>query len=841
MKNKLFCKALAVLSLWAVCGVMGAPPAQAQILGKISKGLNKVNKKLDKANQVLSGTTTPQGKGNGKAGSTSDEGATTIDERGWKAVEHTGRTPYLSPHVKFLQASKWNVTDVHENVFAIRRGSAYEFWRMDGTKLFDAKWMPSAGAQEPAFCGGVVPMKSAEPNAAGKQCICLLYLDGRVKELDPAITEATNFMDGLAIVTQRVNYRDKNFYINVRGEKVFPHLTESGLEDDIRPLHDGLRAFKAQGNWGFIDAQGKVVLPNKYYAVRDFSEGYAWVKAQRESYSVPEPSWTLIDKQGNVVFTAPENCQPKSDVNSGRFCLIQAPDLCYYDLQGNRIAAMDGGTSVYGGYAFVKQKAGGLWNIGLQVVDRDFHVVGSIDEKVFSAAGVNDGCCHFSEFGLATVTHKSVILNPRGEIVVQAYDNHHGCYAHSFGEFTACGLARVGNINLGRRSFSGIMNADGEILWLFDDTPITREEWRKLPVLPPPNDSLPRIGDEPPVIPDTLPLGPTKREEAKFSIRAQADPAEGGSVSLSATSPVAYGEYVTVSAVPNKDWAITHVTTDLEGAMPPQLGQPYTVLGDATYTVHFLKKEDDKAPTHSGCYQGSFNDVLGEFKYDVDVYAEISAKQDIATPYGEHTYGFLTVMFDPDRRYISENGEVATNMLFLPMCITGYQQDEQTGQRWLVAEGGSMTFGNLKTNPQESPLAGFYFNTIMAINGESSPSSIPRRYRIEMLDFNEQTGEFTCGMMETFSPKAGGWVNGNDPSLRETTHGFMMSKTDRGLPSGLFHGIHLRTAQKRTDVSWYPTASWYNGKADVLESIIATMKSSYSNFKSDYDELFGDK
>ena len=60
------------------------------------------------------------------------------------------------------------------------------------------------------------------------------------------------------------------------------------------------------------------------------------------------------------------------------------------------------------------------------------------------------------------------------------------------------------------------------------------------------------------------------------------------------------------------------------------------------------------------------------------------------------------------------------------------------------------------------------------------------------------------------------------------------------MPSDLFNGIQLRAAKKRTDVNWYPPASWYN-KSDVLEAIIATMKSRYGNFKSDYNDQFEGK
>ena len=57
----------------------------------------------------------------------------------------------------------------------------------------------------------------------------------------------------------------------------------------------------------------------------------------------------------------------------------------------------------------------------------------------------------------------------------------------------------------------------------------------------------------------------------------------------------------------------------------------------------------------------------------------------------------------------------------------------------------------------------------------------------------------------------------------------------------MFNGIQLCAAKKRTDVNWYPPASWYNNKSDMLEAIIATIKSQYGNFKSDYDDPFEGK
>ena len=113
----------------------------------------------------------------------------------------------------------------------------------------------------PLFNSGVVPVRRTKANAKGQRVICLLYTNGAVKELDPSWRAVTNFADGLAIVKAKTNGRDSYFYINVKGEKVYPHLKIYGGNDGcMRPLSDGLRAYPTGfDSWGYIDANGKVV------------------------------------------------------------------------------------------------------------------------------------------------------------------------------------------------------------------------------------------------------------------------------------------------------------------------------------------------------------------------------------------------------------------------------------------------------------------------------------------------------------------------------------------------------------------------------------------------------
>ncbi len=74
--------------------------------------------------------------------------------------------------------------------------------------------------------------------------------------------------------------------------------------EQFEPISEGRRAFRLDGQWGFMDDNGKVVIEPKYAAVRAFSEGLAAV-TEREwggGFSRPFPSsWGFIDKDGKLI------------------------------------------------------------------------------------------------------------------------------------------------------------------------------------------------------------------------------------------------------------------------------------------------------------------------------------------------------------------------------------------------------------------------------------------------------------------------------------------------------------------------------------------------------------
>ncbi len=304
---------------------------------------------------------------------------------------------------------------------------------------------------------------------------------------------------------------------------------------------------------------------------------------------------------------------------------------------------------------------------------------------------------------------------------------------------------------------------------------------------------------------------------------------------MSQSSGIKYGDPVTFSATPAEHWAIADIETS--PAVNAKQGQPICVTSDIRIKVRFVK-EEEVDPVQTGVYQGILQirpSKPGGLSDDIPVYAELSREEEIESPYGQKTSGFLVLMFDPKKRYVGSDFE--TYIFCAPLKVAGTQTDAD-GRNWLVVEGGNVTFGNLKVNPSD-PLMALYINMAMAFDGHSSPDCIPRRYRIEMLDRDDDKDEFTFGEMQTYSTKSGKWVDSRSKEIRKETKGLIVTKVDKGLPTDLVKDVRMKPARKRTDVSWYPPIVWYDGNESSLRHAVEQMGNAYRSFKSDYDTLFG--
>lgn len=815
--------------------------SEAQLLKKVAKGLEKVNKGLER---VTGTTNQPDQQRNGNASIPSPvQSTSTLNESGWQKVEaETYNKPYLTPNSRYLKVSGRDVSDVSDGVFAVNRMGKYEFWRVDGKKLYDADWkcVGENSFDFPRFVGGVTAAGRVSSNGR----IYLLYLDGHIKECDPSWEKVSTFCDGLAMVKAKVNQRSEYFFIDVSGQKVFPNLSVNANSSGsliARPLKNGLRAFPTRlANdpykevWGFIDASGNVKIAPKFKNARDFSEGYAWVEL--------DGTMQLIDTTGKVVWNSGENSYAKiSDVHNGIVYIEHNAKLDYYDVTGKILASFAEGNAFYDGMAFVMEP--GKENPTL--INTEFQPLRSVFWKILPPSDISQYKPVFEPYGLATVNSKTIVLNPEGNVVLQSYDNHKGTQIGGFGQFSASGYSLCTSVEINGATCGALMKPSGEIVWLFSDNQSAAgpyEEGKLPPYKPLPREPPIKPGDPlpPPIIivdNNMPPVGPTTVQPVKYKVSVVAEPAEGGIVNLTPGGTFGYGDYATVTAAANDEWAVGYVSTSVDGETSLQVGKPFLVTADQTITVHFIKKDEDTKPDNIGSFQGILRlDIDEESLYNIPVYLSISDNE--STPYGESTYGYMSVMFDQSTRYTNKKQTVAVSLYAAPLKVCGVQTDVATGQKWLVLDGGSMTANDLKINPAgEGGFYGMLMNMMIGFDGFSSINTIPRHYRLEMRDIDENTGEFTGGLLETFLPEAGGWVSGDDKRLHNTRTGMFGSVTDKGYPADCLLNVRFKKSAQRTDVQWYPPESWAKN-ANAYKELIEAMGAAYRTARSDYYKLF---
>lgn len=549
------------------------------------------------------------------------------------------------------------------------------------------------------------------------------------------------------------------------------------------------------------------------------------------------------------------NSREITDVDNGIFSVERGNKVVYYDVTGKELLSVEAGSAFYDGYAFVTTYPGyETLNNGTMVINSAMQPVRILDSDICPAYKVMEGSIVFKPYGLVSLKAQGYVLNPQGNVVLETYDNHKGNYIRGIGQFSPSGYSKCTDVRLNDESYNAFLKPSGEITWMFSDTggggqfsdPVGPQPTDSIPDFGPgePSDSIPKIGPNPPYpIPpiklitvdiNQKPVGPTTVTAQKFKVSVVAEPAEGGSASISPAGAFSYGETATVSAAPAKDWAVSSISSSIGGNL--SVGKPFTVTTDQTITVRFAKKDDDKNPEHTGAYQGT----IRIHPYDIPVYMQVNAEGKEATPYGDNTCGYLQIMFDPETRYTNEKQELAVSLFAVPLQITGVQHDEATGRRWLVLDGGSVAFHDLKVNPATiNPLMVLYINTLLRVNNFSDVTTRPMHYRVEMLDLDPETGEFTFGDLQAYSAENGGWFAGGDKAVSKITKGVMATMTDRGYPAETFAGARMKKSAPRTDVMWYPPKSWSKTES-LFEMIVKSMTESYRTARSDYNRIFGE-
>lgn len=188
--------------------------------------------------------------------------------------------------------SEFYLSDVGDDIFGIRDSKGiWRFYHLSGTPVSN-KTYTGEMAIYPLFNSGVCPVR---PAGVYDQWV-LLKKDGSEIVLPKNITQVTNFDNGVALAKIDGDW----CYIDVTGKRIYRHLN-LGNEWNIRPLRCDRRAYFDHDTyrWGFIDKNGKVVIPPNFANVRDFTDDLAIVQRDRKI--------RVIDATGREISILPDN------------------------------------------------------------------------------------------------------------------------------------------------------------------------------------------------------------------------------------------------------------------------------------------------------------------------------------------------------------------------------------------------------------------------------------------------------------------------------------------------------------------------------------------------------
>ena len=274
-----------------------------------------------------------------------------------------------------------------------------------------------------------------------------------------------------------------------------------------------------------------------------------------------------------------------------------------------------------------------------------------------------------------------------------------------------------------------------------------------------------------------------------------------------------------------------HTTTDslsttINDDLPPTIDSVHQVIRDSISVV--------ADSTHIRTYQGTmpFDVFKTKEPRDFDVYAEICDIPNISSPFGDKTYGYVALMIDPKTYYTSK--EFSTYLFVTPFKIVGCQRDS-LNKTYLILDGGSIAYYKIKSIG--AGLLSLWLNTVFVISDWTSPVGEARRYRLEIKDINANTGEFTMGRLETFTPEYG-WLPGGDKRASKIKPTKTYHYHDNGFDKDQLNGCRMRLAPKRNDIIWYPPMEWYGNDKSKYEEVIGRMKTAYKDYGSDYNSYF---
>ncbi len=137
----------------------------------------------------------------------------------------------------------------------------------------------------------------------------------------------SSFSEGLAVMT---NKNDRFGYIDKQGKTVIPFIY-----DEVTPFINGLARVNILGKWGFINKKGDLVIPADYVFSHDFVDGFCFVGVPLKNASEYKPQWGIINQGGGIVVEF--KYDDVRDFNKGLGAVMEDGKWKVIDYMGNQI------------------------------------------------------------------------------------------------------------------------------------------------------------------------------------------------------------------------------------------------------------------------------------------------------------------------------------------------------------------------------------------------------------------------------------------------------------------------------------------------------------------------
>ena len=125
-----------------------------------------------------------------------------------------------------------------------------------------------------------------------------------------------------------IHGQEKYGFVNEEGKQVVPCIYEKAGN-----YSEGLAAVRTGAGWGYINQKGTLVIPTVYAIATQFHEGLAGVMKYREINDIKKQSWGFIDKSGKEIISLQyDNVNAFTD---GRAKVVMDGNSYVIDKKGN--------------------------------------------------------------------------------------------------------------------------------------------------------------------------------------------------------------------------------------------------------------------------------------------------------------------------------------------------------------------------------------------------------------------------------------------------------------------------------------------------------------------------